>query len=272
MALISSNMKPINLVKDANHKLFKNDEELGHYLAGLIEADGCFCCSGGAAQLIIAFCGLDESFARYLVSLIGYGHVYKVSNKDAWNLVIGNKAGIIRVIKLINGKIRGQSKLNQIRKVLALPRYSEIKDLIIKLNISNDFNNYWLAGFTDGDGSFQIKILYRKNRIEIRIALQIDQKTDFLLKLIQSFFGGNIGYRQKTDTYYYSSTSFHSAISVVNYFEKYNLMSSKYLNWLKWLEVYKLIQSKQHLTKDGIAKITAIKNSMNSASPPPSQL
>jgi len=54
-----------------------------------------------------------------------------------------------------------------------------------------------------------------------------------LLELIKNYFGGSIGYRKNQDTYYYSSVNFVNAHKVVNYFDKYNLLSSKHLNYLK---------------------------------------
>jgi hypothetical protein len=53
------------------------------------------------------------------------------------------------------------------------------------------------------------------------------------LLLIKEFLGGNIGYRIKQDTYYYGSTSFGSAKNVINYFDYFNLLSSKHINYLK---------------------------------------
>src|SRR5882762_6719222 len=106
----------------------------------------------------------------------------------------------------------------------------------------------------------------RRNNTEIRLSYQIDQKTAYLLKIIKSFLGGNIGHRKKNDTYYYSSTSFIKAHNVINYFDKFNLLSSKYLNYLKWREAYLLIQSKEHLELSGIAQIRVLKNTMNNCS------
>jgi len=68
---------------------------------------------------------------------------------------------------------------------------------------------------------------------EVRLNYQIDQKKDYLLILIKNFFGGNIGYRKSQDTYYYGSTSFGSAKMVINYFDRYHLLSTKNTNYLK---------------------------------------
>jgi hypothetical protein len=72
-----------------------------------------------------------------------------------------------------------------------------------------------------------------KNKIEIRLNFQIDQKKENILLLIKNFLGGNIGYRKSQDTYYYGSTSFGSAKFVINYFDYFNLLSSKHVNYLK---------------------------------------
>jgi|SRR5215813_11941151 len=102
-----------------------------------------------------------------------------------------------------------------------------------------------------------------RNRSEIRLNFQIDQKKRDLLILIKNFLGGNIGYRKSQDTYYYGSTSYGSAKKVINYFDKYHLLSSKYINYLKWRKAYIIVQDKNHLTDSGLNKIINLKNSMN---------
>lgn len=77
--------------------------------------------------------------------------------------------------------------------------------------------------------------------------------------MIKDIFGGNIGYRESQDTYYYGSTSFGSARKVINYFDHFHLQSSKHNNYLKWRKAYLLISEKQHLTEIGINKIIDLK-------------
>ena len=48
-------------------------------------------------------------------------------------------------------------------------------------------NNHWLAGFSDADASFQIKVIKRNNKTEIRLNYQIHQKSDLLLIMIKIF-------------------------------------------------------------------------------------
>ena len=137
------------------------------------------------------------------------------------------------------------------------PRFKDLP--LISQNNDSDLNNHWLAGFSDADASFQIKLISKKKRTEVRLNYQIDQKENTLLILIKNFLGGNLGYRKSQDTYYYGSTSFGSAVKVINYFDQYPLLSSKHLNYLKWRKAYILIQNKEHLTESGLEQITKLK-------------
>ena len=236
-----------------------NDQQLGHYIAGLIDGDGHF---SSKQQLIIVFSSPDVKLAYFIKSIIGFGNVKKVKDKNAYLYIISNKDGMLRIINLINGKLRTINKFNQVMdNVLVHSKYSK-ESIEFKLNDSKDFRNHWLAGFSDADASFQIKIINRINkpRPEIRLNFQIDQKDKNLLYWLKDLFGGNIGYRKSNDTYYYGSTSFGSALKVIRYFDNFHLQSSKHNNYLKWRKTYILIQERHHLTEIGIAKIMKLKS------------
>ena len=258
----TENVKSIS-VDVPTHLKPVNDDQFGHYLAGLIDGDGHF---SSKQQLVLVFNSLDVSLAYYIKKQLGFGNVKKVKNKNAYLLVIANREGLEKIINLINGKIRTENKFNQItNNILNHDNYSDLRKKInFKLNLEKDFKNHWIAGFSDADASFQIKILNRINRVEVRLNFQIDQKKDNILLLIKDFFGGNIGYRKTQDTYYYGSTSFGSAKNVINYFDHFHLLSSKHINYLKWRKAYIIIQNKDHLIEDGLNKIIKLKSTMNS--------
>jgi hypothetical protein len=248
----------------SKHTKPKSDEEFGHYLAGLIDGDG----SIQEYRIRICFYILDLPSATYIKNRLGYGKIIKIKGKNAYDFCITGREGIQLVLNLINGKLRTEHKYNavitHIINKYKTPVYLKEK---FQMNNSDDLNNHWLAGFIDADGSFQVKILKRrKNYKEIRVYLQIDQKANTLLILIRNKFGGYIGHRKSQDTYYYSSTSFGSAKKVIDYLDEYNMLSSKYLNYLKWRKVYELIQEKKHITAEGQEIILNIKLSMNSYS------
>jgi hypothetical protein len=240
----------------------KNDNEFGHYLAGLIDGDGHF---SNQLQLIIVFNEKDASLAYYLKNKIGYGNVYKVKNKKAVIFVISKKLGLVNVLELINGKIRTENKLNQINKNILSNSNFNLSSHFCR-NTDNNLNNHWLAGFSDAEASFQIKLITINNNTEVRLNFQIDQKQNELLILIKNFLGGNIGHRKSQDTYYFGSTSFGSAKKVINYFDHFHLLSSKHVNFLKWRKSYIIIQNKEHLTISGLKKIIKLKQTMNRGS------
>ena len=254
---IVENSENIKLISDhvPKHSKLINDEQLGHYLAGLIDADGHF---SKAQQLVIVFSSPDAFLAYYLKSNLGYGVVKKVNAKNAYILILSNRKGILSVINLINGKLRTKQKFDQVINNILNSKLYEQVNINFNLNLSDDFNNHWLAGFSDGDASFQIKFIKRvtRNKPEIRLNYQIDQKEILLLTKIKKFLGGNIGYRKSQDTYYYGSTSFGSAKNVIQYFDRFNLQSKKYISYLRWRKVYRLIQNKEHLNEKGLYKIT----------------
>ena len=83
-----------------------NNEQLGHYLAGLIDGDGHF---SKAQQLVIVFSSPDAFLAYYLKNRIGYGVVRKVKSKQTILLIISHPAGCEKVLNLINNKLRTKS-------------------------------------------------------------------------------------------------------------------------------------------------------------------
>ena len=238
-----------------------NNEQLGHYLAGLIDGDGHF---SKAQQLVIVFSYPDAFLAYYLKKELGNCNVRKVKDKNAYLLIVSKKEGILNVLKLVNGKLRSENRFNQIIDILNHDRYKNI-NINFTMNLTDDFNNHWLAGFSDADASFQVKIINRvtRNKPEIRLNYQIDQKDNTLLMKIKNYLGGNIGYRKSQDTYYYGSTSFGSAKNVIKYFDQFNLQSRKHISYLRWRKIYILIQDRQHLTDKELKKILLIKSLVN---------
>ena len=55
-----------------------NDEQLGHYLAGLIDGDGHF---SKIPQIVLVFSSPDAFLAYYLKEILVYANVKKVKNK-----------------------------------------------------------------------------------------------------------------------------------------------------------------------------------------------
>nr|YP_009690278.1 LAGLIDADG homing endonuclease [Fomitiporia mediterranea]QEG57058.1 LAGLIDADG homing endonuclease [Fomitiporia mediterranea] len=150
-----------------------NDFNFGHYLAGLIDGNGTFSVDPKGKnnlQLVISFNKLDASLAYFVKGQLGYGSVRK--NQTEIILVVSKIQGIIKVINLINGKLRSISKLNQIKNAnLSYPTNSSLNSCEnerniknfnyltdLKLNENPSLNNHWFSGFADVTAFFQILV------------------------------------------------------------------------------------------------------------------
>lgn len=257
----TENIKPIS-VHVPKHIKPKNDDQFGQYLAGLIDGNGQF---NSKQQLVIKFNPLDASLAYFIKKRLGYGSVKKVLALNAYILVVESKQGIEKVINLINGKIRTKIISHQITDyILNHINYAEFsKNITLELNERDKFKNHWLAGFCDACASFNIKISKESKINQVRLNFQIDHTDKDLLLFIKNFLGGNNLYSNSKDTYFYLSTSFGSALNVINYFDRFHLLSSKHVNYLKWRKAYLIIQNKDHLNKDGFEKIIKLKITMD---------
>jgi hypothetical protein len=264
---LSQQLKEIS-VHLPKHRKPTTEEEFGHYLAGLIEGDGSFSVDG---SISICFHELDAPLAYYIKKQIGYGSVYKIPNKNAVLYRVAHSKGVLKIANLINGKLRtdkveklNQNTLPRVNKGLSTPLQPHSKVTHTKIN-----ENYWLVGFSDADASFQVKIVKssgHKTGYEVRLNFKVDQKRNDILILLKEEFGGYVGHRKSQDTYYYGSVSFQAASKVIKYFDRYQLNSSKYVNYIKWRKVYCMIMNQKHLTEAGLERIKKIKNSMNSLS------
>ena len=241
-------------------RLLATDEEFGHYLAGILDADGHF---NKLGHIIIAFNLRDERDAKKIRTLIGYGNIRPVKNKNSVNLIISNKAGASHVANLVRNKLKHPTRIDQFNtrlyESLGLSQEKTSSDTTI------DWNSSWFAGFCDADGHLRIHTPNRPHRktIEVRLLCQVDQKRDLLLKQMKSKFGGYLGYRQSQDTFYYSSVSFKGMYGVLKYFDRYSPQYTQaYLRYTILRKSYLIVQKKQHLTTEGLEQILQYKQNL----------
>lgn len=83
-----------------------------------------------------------------------------------------------------------------------------------------------------------------------------------ILKIIQEFFGGNIYFLDREQVFYYNSASATANAVVFNYFDKFQLNSSKLIRYLKWRQAYRIVQRKEHLTEKGLNKIRKLQGNL----------
>jgi len=234
----------------------QNKTAFGHFLAGLIDADGHINKQGG---IEISFNARDLSVALYIQRLLG-GNLYKYKKVNAYAYSLRGKANLGLAHNLILNKLRYPDKLHQFNTRLAPGIIGDLSGYGV------GFDNHWFAGFVQGDGSFQIKIRKPHKRFakhQIEVVLQFEQKQLCLLKQIQTEFGGSIGYRGTRDTYIYSSVNLNNASKLVRYFDVYQVNGSSYRIYLIWKQVLNLVLNKAHLNNSGLTQILNLKQAMS---------
>lgn len=273
------------------------NSQLGYYLAGLIEGDGAIIIPTSIRSnkgylnypsIQISFNSKDYPLSCKISEVLSTGSVYKKRNCNACVLTINSYKGILKLIKLINGKFR----TNKIHRLWLLIDWlnniplknltKEHKLLFKNLNIkkypldkSSLNENAWLTGLLEADSNFYIAHRFKDLYIT-SLYMRLSQSE------LDSWNKDNIIYMQKiaeflhitvklnarknrNKEYLIRTTNKKSNDILVNYLTKFPLFSSKYLDYLDWYKVYKLYNPKLKHTKENIKIITLSKSSMNNS-------
>lgn len=127
---------------------------------------------------------------------------------------------------------------------------------------------YYLAGFTDGEGSFNVSFRPRSDYSlpwKASLCFNISQKDRVILALFKRHLGcGTI--RGRPDGVWYYEVNNLNAIwdTVIPFFRKYRFLSAKKKrDFLKFCQIASLLRANAHLTKEGIQQILEIRREMN---------
>ena len=163
---------------------------------------------------------------------------------------------------------------------------SKIHNLETKpLDTSSIESNSWFSGFSDADANFSINIHKRSNknstRVQLYYRLEIRQtyhkldsdgkKVSFfsIMSILAQFLGVNVLSRTriKDEKQYYSFTAMahnkNSLCKVKGYFNKFPLLSSKFLDYNDWKEILNLFNPRFKYSQGNIDKVLDLKSKMN---------
>nr|ACV41171.1 ribosomal protein 3/homing endonuclease-like fusion protein [Ophiostoma megalobrunneum] len=123
-----------------------------------------------------------------------------------------------------------------------------------------------ITGFTDAEGSFMITISKDSKRgtewsVRPRFRISLHNKDISILRNIREYLGVGIVTSDKDARIRFESLN--DLDIVIDHFEKYSLISQKYADYILFKKAYSLIKNKDHLTKEGLNKILAIRASIN---------
>ena len=272
-----------------NKKYYSNNvkikNNLNTYLAGLFEGDGHIWIQNinfikkHNPRFCITFSLKNEPLAKKLLEIIGSGFIRYKPKDNACVLVISPVVGLKKIVSLINGELR-TPKIHQLHSLidwLNKNHNTNIDKLPLKESSLSD--DSWLSGFIDSDGSFSVqhtKIENNAKKRKISCRLRIEQRmldpvtgsSYFnVLTNIAEFLNCKLLTRKQKSTgneYYTLAASSKTSLEIiVNYFTRYHLFSSKYLDYKDWKEIVLLILENKHYTEEGLIKTDSVRNSMN---------
>ena len=134
---------------------------------------------------------------------------------------------------------------------------------------SKKLDAQWVVGFVDGEGCFFIGI---NRHPEMTAGFQVrpeftvvqHQQDIQLLYALKAFFGCGVVRRNHGDRMAYRVRKLeHLKEIVIPLFERHPLKSNKWTDFLKFRKVLMLMDRGEHLTPEGIDRITRVAASMN---------
>jgi len=229
------------LVNKSNNN--KNDKNLSfnQWLAGLIDGDGYFILTKkGYSSCEITMDARDVK-ALYEIKHKYGGTIKPISNANAVRYKLRHKKGLISLINDVNGLIRNPARLLQMNK------------LCVKYNIELKypgpltFNDGWLSGFIDSDGS----IYY--NEASGQVFIGLSQKNKYLLQPLIAIYGGRVDILSpKIEAFKYVIYRKAELFNLIdNYFINYPLKTEKIkrVNLIKEFYLLKIHRKSQDIQK-----------------------
>jgi hypothetical protein len=125
-----------------------------------------------------------DKHCLYLIKQKFGGSIKLRSGVKAVRYRLHHKQGMINLINAVNGEIRNPVRLLQFKKIC--DKYN------IKLILPSilTYNNGWLSGFFDSDGSVYLILSI------FQMCISAGQKNNYILNLLPDLYGGTV-YTQK---------------------------------------------------------------------------
>lgn len=137
-------------------------------------------------------------------------------------------------------------------------------------NKSNSYylNPYYITGFVDAEGCFTTSI-FKDSRMLLKwqvkpiFKITVHNKDRNILDALQRTWGVGKIYKHSDNASVYRVSSLKNLRIIINHFEKYPLLTKKFADYILFKESVNLIESKSHLTMEGLLKLVSIKASLN---------
>ncbi|KAG2195735.1 hypothetical protein INT47_004839 [Mucor saturninus] len=245
-------------------------EQWSNWLTGLIEADGSF--PNEKDKTLSFYISQSTKNAPLIYAIkfwLGFGKVRWQHSEKMVHFVIEDIPNLLNLANLINGRLRTESKYETyVKWVNRLNKKTFVKNKVIIKPLNSEINFNWLAGFTEGDGSFFIgQGNTPRSKLGIQITLNISwtQKSRKTLELISQHFRGAWSYNKSHKFWVYTIKRQSEVKKLLfSVFVNNPLYGIKRYDYLDLKQACELFNTKRHLTESGLELLLEIKSNMNS--------
>jgi len=127
---------------------------------------------------------------------------------------------------------------------------------------------YYLAGFADGEGSFNLSFRPRPDYPtgwKVSLCFNVSQKDKVILALFKRHLKCGELRGRPDGIWYYEVNNLNAILgNVIPFFKKHHFLSAKKKrDFLKFCQLAEIIQNGEHLKKEGLKKILEIRREMN---------
>lgn len=288
-------IKHYNYLYNKNN-VFNNDKDWLDWFIGFTEGDGAILSYNNQCTYVLTQKDtkiLEEIHNKFNFGYIKYyydnntthkgGHGASASNNIKYGrYLVYDKKNTFLLYLLFNGNLYLNNRKEQLKRWNKSFNNTQMKTFE-GLNINNipniidrtnkvTFNNSWLAGFTDAEGCFSVKINKHRNIDYVKIVFILDQKNgeDILNEISTLLTNKNSAKIRKTlngNMYrieiYCNDINKEIYKNILMYFNKYKLKTTKLYSFQIWNEILNIVLGNQPLSSDDISKIRKLRKNMN---------
>jgi len=129
-------------------------------------------------------------------------------------------------------------------------------------------DGYYISGFTDGEGSFNVSIKKRKDYVKdwkLTASFNISQKDRVILAWIKNILGCGTLRERKDGVVYYEVTNITSLQEkIIPFFTKFNFISAnKKKNFSIFKKIVEIMSKKEHLNPEGLKMALELREILN---------
>ena len=127
---------------------------------------------------------------------------------------------------------------------------------------------YYLAGFADGEGSFNVSLRKRDDHTlgwQIVMKFNVSQRDKTILTLYKKHLGCGTFYQREDGVWYYDVLNPRAIEErIIPFFEKFSFLSaSKKTNFAIFKKIAKQVFENKHLTSEGLKEIIELREKLN---------